>query len=220
MSWEKRDFTKLPNDWTRDDSLSFRARGILAMLMSHTDGWETSIESLVESTVKRDPGHKGSPHEGRDAVRSAVAELEGAGYLVRTKTRTGGRFQVEWLLQEPAPQLVQVPVDNSRRRVGSTATAEPFPSRHRVGSTASVDPTIKEEHSRRDITTQRKSRGEAHVSPASSRCWDRWAGAELHLAERDADTSEPWGCVRCGVVSEPIMTLAETRARLEAEKRA
>ena len=67
-------FTRIPNRWIRDQRLTYRARGILADLMSHVHGDSITIEELVASTAKRGPN--GKAHEGRDAVRAAVAELE------------------------------------------------------------------------------------------------------------------------------------------------
>jgi hypothetical protein len=69
-------FTRVPNSWARDKRLSRKARGLLLELMSHRVGWDVTLESLVESGT-----------EGRDAVRSAVRELVGLGYLVRARER-------------------------------------------------------------------------------------------------------------------------------------
>jgi hypothetical protein len=69
-------FTILSNDLLRCRTLSLRARGLLAMLLSYPDNWRTSAENLAKVCV-----------EGRDAIRSALAELEAAGYIRRQKTQ-------------------------------------------------------------------------------------------------------------------------------------
>jgi len=69
-------FTILPNEALRDDCLSFRATGLLAYLLSLPDG--AAIDSLSLSRRKK---------EGRDAIRTAFAELENAGYVRRSKER-------------------------------------------------------------------------------------------------------------------------------------
>lgn len=77
------DFTMLPNQWVRDARLSHRARGVLAVVMSHRDGWETSISYLVQNGK-----------EGRDAIYSAVNELVDFGYLRRIEMRSStGKFE-------------------------------------------------------------------------------------------------------------------------------
>lgn len=84
-------FTKIPNDWVRDGDLSLKARGLLALLMSHSPGWEVSVGSLIQHGK-----------EGRDSIKSAVAELEAAGYLKREQTRDAGKFgEAVWITQTP-----------------------------------------------------------------------------------------------------------------------
>ncbi|MDO4919909.1 helix-turn-helix domain-containing protein [Kocuria sp.] len=65
-----RDFTQIPNTWVRDKRLSHRARGVLAVILSHRDGWETTTQYLVENGA-----------EGRNAIRAALNELCDIGYL-------------------------------------------------------------------------------------------------------------------------------------------
>lgn len=67
-------FTQIPNAWVRDSSISFKARGILAQILSNNPGFELSIRALARQNK-----------EGRDAIRSAIQELEVAGYLVRAE---------------------------------------------------------------------------------------------------------------------------------------
>ena len=86
-------FTIIPNAWVRDVDLSRRARGLLAELLSHREGWDVSIESLWRTGT-----------EGREAVRKAVQELEEAGYLRREQQGgTGGeKFgTAEYVLLDP-----------------------------------------------------------------------------------------------------------------------
>lgn len=85
-------FTQIPNQWLRDARLSFKARGILALLMSHTQGWQLSIASLAEQN-----------REGKDAIRSAIQELEELGYLTRSQVNEGGKFgESTWTTNDPA----------------------------------------------------------------------------------------------------------------------
>lgn len=83
-------FTILPNAMLRDSRLTYAARGILAELLTHIDGWETTTEALWK-LAQRD--RVGLTVEGRRALRSAFAELEHLGYMVRRKTQgDDGRF--------------------------------------------------------------------------------------------------------------------------------
>jgi len=80
-----RHFTILDNSLLRSGVLSLRAKGLLVMLLSYPDNWKTSSENLAKVCV-----------EGRDAIRSALRELEEAGYLRRLKRQDeAGRWVSE-----------------------------------------------------------------------------------------------------------------------------
>ena len=85
-------FTITPNEWARDKRLTRRARGLLVELLSHREGWEITTEALVRNGV-----------EGRDAIKTAIRELEGYGYLVRVQTKdSGNRYGgIEYVLLDP-----------------------------------------------------------------------------------------------------------------------
>jgi hypothetical protein len=69
-------FTRLPNRWLRDERLSLKAIGLMAQLHSHSVGWRLSVRSLAEANQC-----------GLDLIRSAISELESAGYLRRDQGR-------------------------------------------------------------------------------------------------------------------------------------
>ncbi|MGW3378418.1 hypothetical protein ACWDE4_41395, partial [Streptomyces hydrogenans] len=74
-------FTQVFNAAARDRRLSRRARGLMVEIMSHSDGFVINEAALIA----------GGP-EGRDAIRTALKELERYGYLHRVQGRDGGRF--------------------------------------------------------------------------------------------------------------------------------
>ncbi|MFF2631991.1 hypothetical protein ACFVR6_03820 [Microbacterium sp. NPDC058021] len=84
-------FTAVPNEWARDARLSRRARGLLVEVMSHRVGWHVTIRSLA--AVGK---------EGRDAIQSALNELVTHGYVVRSQSRSAGKFgEIEYELCDP-----------------------------------------------------------------------------------------------------------------------
>lgn len=67
-------FAQIHNAALADGRLSFKARGILAFLLSRPPGWKTSAERLAKSGT-----------DGERAVKSGLKELEELGYLQRTR---------------------------------------------------------------------------------------------------------------------------------------
>lgn len=74
-----KDFTVLPNAVLRDTSLSFKARGILTLMLSMPEDWVT-YQTWIENQGK----------EGVEAIRSGIKELEEHGYLRREIIRNRG----------------------------------------------------------------------------------------------------------------------------------
>lgn len=123
MAWE-RDFTQIPNVYARDRDLSWVARGILVWLLTHDAGYQVTMGAIEQASWK----------EGREAVRSAVAELEKAGYLHRQQKRgKGGRlagyvFHLRDPFQLPVVGAPQLPIGALRAVDNSRSTADGFPS--------------------------------------------------------------------------------------------
>ncbi len=77
-------FTQIPNAMLRNPSLSAKAKGLLCLLLSNTEGWY-SYMTTIRSMMK----------DGEDAIRSGLQELENAGYLLkmRYRNKTSKRLQ-------------------------------------------------------------------------------------------------------------------------------
>lgn len=71
----KENYTCISNDIFKSD-LSLKARGMLCTMLSLPDDWEFS-ENGVQAILK----------DGQTSVRSAIKELESAGFLSRTRER-------------------------------------------------------------------------------------------------------------------------------------
>lgn len=98
-------FTILHNE-VFSAGLSFRAMGMLAYLLSKPDHWEVSVAHLVNLVAG-----SGKP-DGRDAVYATIAELIGAGFIVRKQARAAGRmagfeYEVFDTPRRPEPDTAQ-----------------------------------------------------------------------------------------------------------------
>ena len=106
----KTNFTIIGNTGLKDKRLTLKAKGLLAYMLSLPDDW-TFYETELTKHSK----------DGRDAIRSALRELEGAGYLVRNQEREdSGKFgQKEWKVwDEP---LTDKPLTENPPAVNPTA---------------------------------------------------------------------------------------------------
>ena len=121
------DYTVLSNYHLRDPRLKLGAKGLLSLVLSLPEDWEYSIEGLAALGP-----------EGKDAVRSAVKQLEAAGYITRQQSHdSGGQFSTnEYVIRERpvgAPPLAGFPSMVEPSKAGVSAgnavkTAEKQPS--------------------------------------------------------------------------------------------
>lgn len=130
-------FTVLPNDALRDERLSWKARGLLAYLLSQPDGWRTNSSHLW----------KQSPN-GRDAVRAGLAELLAAGYLVRRKHQNAaGHWITDQIIYDhPVDPSVENPVENG---VDKSATGAGSPGVGNSGTLRNTNYKILSEEKKR-----------------------------------------------------------------------
>ena len=100
-------FTSIGNTIVWDKSLSLKAKGMAALIFSLGNGWEISIERLMEYSK-----------DGRDATRAAVSELEQAGYLQRERARGDEGFLLDMNYRiSNFPRFVKPAQDNPTQDV-------------------------------------------------------------------------------------------------------
>ena len=106
-----RDYTVMSNYHLRDKRLSLKAKGLLSQMLSLPEDWDYTLTGL--STINR---------ESKDAIRSAIQELEKCSYIERRQaTDKQGKFSGnEYVIHEfPAeaeetqePSLASLSLEN------------------------------------------------------------------------------------------------------------
>lgn len=95
-------FTMMSNHHLRNKKLSLKAVGLMSKILSLPDEWDYSLKGLAKLNT-----------DGIDGVRSAVQELEDAGYIIRRQRRdkNGRMAQSEYLVFE-IPELSKPALDS------------------------------------------------------------------------------------------------------------
>lgn len=144
-----KNWTEISNDVLRDKSLSYRARGILARLLSNADGFAMNADDLAEE----------SPGEGRDAVRKSLSELQNSGYLQRVKSQDErGRWRTDLYIYD-TPQT-----DDGFPVVGLPTTGLPTPGKPSVGKPVAIRNNKEKKH--KEKQPQQPARARAAAVPA------------------------------------------------------
>lgn len=89
-----RDFTQVRNSWSRDATLTWAEKGMLAYIVGHTAEHPLTMEQTIAEGA-----------EGADAVRSILRSLEAKGWLTRTPVRgyRGRVVRYDYAVREPEP---------------------------------------------------------------------------------------------------------------------
>lgn len=127
-------YAQIANSALRDTSLSFRARGILALVLSNAGEWKAS-RGWIEAQ---------SPTEGREAVQRALNELTASGYrIVHRAQDAAGKWSswVEWT-HSPAAQETDGP--ETRPSVRSAAIKKTIKENNKEGQSANLGTHHKE----------------------------------------------------------------------------
>ena len=88
-------FCRIPNDTLQSKLISFKAKGILAYLLSKPDSWQPQVRDIVNNSA-----------DGRASVLSGLMELRKAGYAQQQRIVCLGKV-VRWvLLVSDSPQFM------------------------------------------------------------------------------------------------------------------
>lgn len=115
-------FTILDNAALNDERLSFRARGVLAYILSKPADWRTTSACLARVAK-----------EGRDAIRAALNELKDAGYVVYEKIRDAATGRIATICT-----VYEVPVEGANSpevvRIAAPGPGKPAPGEPNTGN--------------------------------------------------------------------------------------
>jgi len=97
-------YTVMSNHHLRNNDLTLKAKGLLSQMLSLPENWDYTLQGL--SIINR---------EKIDAIRTAIWELETAGYIVRQQTRDekGKMAHIEYTIYEQpqtAPPVLENPI--------------------------------------------------------------------------------------------------------------
>ncbi len=111
-----RDYTVMSNYHLRDKRLSLKAKGLLSQMLSLPEDWDYTLTGL--SFINR---------ESKDAVRSAVHELERCGYIERRQTTDAlGKFSVnEYVIHESPAEPSSENPSSENPTTGNPSTGNP-----------------------------------------------------------------------------------------------
>lgn len=96
---KNKDYSVINNTGLNDSNLSFKAKGILAYLLSKPDNWTCQVQDLSKNST-----------DGRDAIYSGLKELRTNGYLIKRPIRIKGKVS-EWeeiLFETPNTEAISI----------------------------------------------------------------------------------------------------------------
>ena len=114
------DYTVMSNYHLRDKRLSLKAKGLLSQMLSLPEDWDYTLAGLCY--INR---------ESKDAIRTAIHELEQAGYIHRRQTTDiGGKFagNVYTIYERPQGPPSGEP-SSEKPSSGNPTTGKPMPEK-------------------------------------------------------------------------------------------
>lgn len=151
-----------------DRRLSWKAKGLMAYLLSRPDGWDIREQDLIN----RGPdgiGDEKSRGAGRGAIRAALRELEAAGYLARLWFRPGGKFGQRIFVVVESPELLAEAVNAAQAeisRLGPVSPSTHYPSTDDPSTDNALLNIKTRSNKRRKTTTKNEGAPAADAAPA------------------------------------------------------
>lgn len=161
----------ISNEAARDHRLSWRARGLLAELLSYPDGWETSVDKLVAQARRH-----GDVSEGRAAMRKAIAELADAGYVTYERSQDKrGHWVTEMVVSD------QPDANGADRRTKNRTVGIPAPRLADTSETETSDPwsVTNKTHTNTFTKTDLQRRTDEHSTSLASLATAADAAAQM-----------------------------------------
>lgn len=89
------DYVTMSNRHFKNKSISLKAKGLLSQMLSLPEGWDFTLKGLAHINK-----------ESIDAIRTAIWELERAGYIKRQQVRqkNGKMAKIEYIIYEVPQQ--------------------------------------------------------------------------------------------------------------------
>ena len=111
------DYTVMSNYHLRDKRLSLKAKGLLSQMLSLPEDWDYTLAGLCY--INR---------ESKDAIRTAIRELEQAGYIRRRQTTdSGGKFAGnEYTIYERPQEPLSGEPSSEKPASGNPTTEKPI----------------------------------------------------------------------------------------------
>jgi hypothetical protein len=148
-------FTIISNDHLRDERLSWAARGLLAWLCSHAEGYEITEATIVDAGPTK-----------RDGIRTLLRELEELSYLRRDRRSViAGGSTVDYILTDPT--LARVGESDPRADQG-----KPDSGKSESAAQTADSPRVGESNPRSLLEDQKKTNTKTSSSLRATRIPD------------------------------------------------
>lgn len=132
------------NQAVRDSNLSLKAKGLLVLMLSYSEGWVYRLVHLERQSA-----------DGQHATKTALRELMAAGYVVRERQRANdGTFQ--WLYTVDDEPFAAPSETTPQVSTGGVSTGEPAIG----GNSTPKKPKARKSSSKRETPSRADARGE------------------------------------------------------------